>query len=150
MSSARFEARAEVDRPAGDAASAGADSWDDDVARGLVPASAWAADEEARARGRVAIFNAGRPGGLDGWTMDARQYAALREVILTALGDAGPEGMLLKDLVALTQAELGEHDLFPKGRLRNYCTFTKVDLEARGLVRRLPSRGAQRVALASV
>ncbi|MGQ7295579.1 DUF6958 family protein [Quadrisphaera sp. KR29] len=123
------------------------DTWDDDVARGLVPPSAWAADEQARARGRVAVFNAGRPGGLDGWTMDARQYAALRELILEVLAEAGPDGVLLKDLVARTQAELGEHELFPKGRLRNYCTFTKVDLEARGLVRRLPVRGAQRVAL---
>lgn len=37
---------------------------------GTVPASAWEADERARARGRVEMFNATRPGGLDGWTMD--------------------------------------------------------------------------------
>ena len=55
---------------------------------GPVPPGAWAADDTARRRGRVEIFNATRPGGLDGWTMDLLQYELVREHILDVL--AGP------------------------------------------------------------
>lgn len=41
-----------------------------------VSAKAWAADREARKLGRVQIFNATRPHGMDGWIMDLKQYAA--------------------------------------------------------------------------
>ena len=41
-----------------------------------VSKKAWAADKEARKLGRVQIFNATRPHGMDGWTMDLKQYAA--------------------------------------------------------------------------
>ena len=115
---------------------------------GPVPASAWAADAEARRAGRVQMFNATRPGGLDGWTMDAGQYELMREHILAGVEEAGPEGVLLKDLVATAQARYESHEAFPGGRLRNYCTYTKVDLEARGLIRRVPGSGPQRLRLA--
>lgn len=60
---------------------------------GPVPPEAWAADAEARARGRVEIFNATRPGGLDRWTMDLRQYELMRAHILDFLDEhAGPDG----------------------------------------------------------
>ena len=49
-----------------------------------VPASAWQAEDLARSRGRVEIFSATRPGGLDGWTMDVTQYELLRSHILTS------------------------------------------------------------------
>lgn len=112
-----------------------------------VPESAWAADELARARGRVEIFNATRPGGLDGWTMDLTQYELMRAHILTMVADeAGEDGtVLLKDVVAAAQDRYGAHPAFPKGRLRNYCTYTKVDLEARGLIERVPGGGPQRL-----
>jgi hypothetical protein len=113
-----------------------------------LPPEAWEADADARARGRVAMFNLGRPHGLDGWTMDLRQYEAVREVILRTLDALGGEA-LLKDLVAAGQAELGDTELFPKGRLTNYVRFTKVDLEARGEVERVPGSSPQRVRLAS-
>ena len=109
---------------------------------GPVPDSAWAADEEARARGRVQMFNATRPGGLDGWTMDAEQYALVRAHILEMVDD---DGVLLRDVVAAAQARFGTHAAFPRGRLRNYCTFTKVDLEARCLIERVPGPGPQRL-----
>jgi hypothetical protein len=42
---------------------------------GPVPAAALDADRRARTqRGRVEVLNATRPGGMDGWTMDLRQY----------------------------------------------------------------------------
>lgn len=93
------------------------------------------------------MFNATRPGGLDGWTMDLAQYELMRAHILEMAEDAGPEGVLLKDLVATAQARYETHECFPQGRLRNYCTFTKVDLEARGLIERMPASGPQRVRL---
>jgi hypothetical protein len=110
---------------------------------GLVPASAWDADAEARRRGRVEMFNAGRPDGLDGWTMDVAQYELLREHVLDMVPDAGE--VLLKDVVAAGQARFGSHPAFPGGRLRNYVTFVKVDLEARGLVERVPGSSPQRL-----
>ena len=116
---------------------------------GPVSDAAWAADDQARRRGRVEIFNATRPDGLDGWTMALTQYELLRSHILDTLTDAGPDGMLLKDLVALTQARLGHHPAFPKGRLRNYTTYTKVDLEARNLIDRIPNSSPQRIRLSS-
>ena len=112
-----------------------------------VAAEAWAADAEARARGRVEMFNATRPGGLDGWTMDLRQYELLRAHILDVLDErAGEDGAVpLGELVETAQERYARHPLFPGVRLRNYVTFTKVDLEARGLIERVPGRGAQRV-----
>lgn len=114
---------------------------------GPVPASAWEADAAARQRGRVEMFNASRPGGLDRWTMAIEQYELMRTHILTMLDEeAGEDGtVLLGDLVAVAQERFAVHPAFPRGRLRNYCTYTKVDLEARGLVDRVPGRSPQRV-----
>lgn len=114
---------------------------------GPVPESAWAADAEARRRGRVEIFNATRPGGLDGWTMDERQYEAMRSLILDFLeSEADVDGtVLLKDVVAAAADRYGRHDLFPTGNTRNYVTYTKVDLEARCEVERVPGSSPQRI-----
>jgi hypothetical protein len=114
---------------------------------GPVPAEAWAADAEARARGRVEVFNATRPGGLDGWTMDLAQYEAMRAHVLDTIDDlAGPDGSVaLKDVVAAAQDRYGASPLFPGGRLRNYCTYTKVDLEARCEIERVPGSSPQRI-----
>jgi hypothetical protein len=114
---------------------------------GPVPRTAWDADAAARARGRVEMFNATRPGGLDGWTMDLRQYELVRGHVLDTLDDlAGPDGwVLLRDVVATAQERYATHPLFPGGRLRNYCTYTKVDLEARGEIERAPGSSPQRI-----
>jgi len=118
---------------------------------GPVPESAWDADRSARLRGRVEIFNATRPGGLDGWTMALEQYTLMRDHILTMLEDESDEQgtVLLKDLVDAAQDRFGKNPAFPGGRLRNYCTYTKVDLEARCLVERVPGPGPQRLRLAT-
>ena len=76
---------------------------------GPVPDSAWAADSEARKRGRVEIFNATRPGGLDKWTMDLRQYELVRAHILEMI-DASADGtVLLKEVVAAAQNRYSSH-----------------------------------------
>ncbi len=115
---------------------------------GPVPEEAWLADAEARSRGRVQMFNATRPGGLDGWTMDERQYELMRAHVLQMIDDErDADGtILLKEVVAAAQDRYSTHQLFPKGRVRNYCTFTKVDLEARCEIERIPGSSPQRIA----
>ncbi|SDO06307.1 hypothetical protein [Geodermatophilus sp. DSM 45219] len=112
-----------------------------------MPESAWAADAEARGRGRVEVFNTTRPGGLDGWTMDAAQYELVRAHVLDTVDDlAGPDGsVLLRDVVATAQERYATHPLFPGGRLRNHCTYTEVDLEARCEIERVPGSSPQRI-----
>jgi hypothetical protein len=115
---------------------------------GPVPEAAWIADAAARRRGRVAIFNAQRPDGLDGgWTMDERQYELMREHILGMLDEESDDDgtILLKMVVQAAQDRFGTHEAFPGGRVRNYCTFTKVDLEARCEIERLPRSSPQRI-----
>lgn len=114
---------------------------------GPVPDLAWDIDADARARGRVAIFNATRPNGLDGWTMDVRQYDLMRTHILAMIDERGnpDEGVLVKDIVDAAQLIYATHAMFPKGRVRNYCTFTKVDLEARCEIERIAGRSPQRI-----
>ena len=117
-----------------------------DAHRGPVSERAWHADAIARERGRVEIFNATRPDGLDGWTMDLRQYELMRDHILAMVDAAGDGGaVLLKDVVAAAQARYGTHPLCPRGRVRNYVTYTKVDLEARGEIERAPRSSPQRI-----
>ncbi len=79
--------------------------------------------------------------------MDLTQYELMREHILDTIDDlADDDGTVyLKDIVAAAQDRYGQHPSFPNGRLRNYCTYTKVDLEARGEIERIPGSGAQRL-----
>ena len=90
---------------------------------GPVPDSAWERDAETRrTTGRVEIFNATRPGGLDGWTMDAAQYQAVHDLILDIIDDdADDDGTIrLQHVVDSIQHRLGDSALFPKGRLTNF------------------------------
>ncbi|SNS44758.1 hypothetical protein SAMN04488107_2598 [Geodermatophilus saharensis] len=93
------------------------------------------------------VFDATRPGGLDGWTTDLAQYELVRAHVLDTLDDlAGPDGwVLLRDVVATAQERYATHPLLPKGRVRNCCTDTEVDLEARGEIERAPGSSPQRI-----
>ena len=115
---------------------------------GPVPDTAWDADERARSeQGRVQIFNATRPGGLDGWTMDLDQYQAVHDLILEIIDDhADVDGTIrLQTVVDTVQEHLGNHELFPKGRLTNYVRYTKTDMEARCEIERIPRSSPQRI-----
>ncbi|NNC78798.1 MAG: hypothetical protein HKN94_01480 [Acidimicrobiales bacterium] len=119
-----------------------------DAHAGPVPDAAWEADAVARAeKGRVEIFNATRPGGLDGWTMDLDQYQAVHDHILEMLDDhADDDGTIkLQDVVDSAQDRFGDHELFPKGRLTNYVRYTKTDMEARCEVERIRRSSPQRI-----
>ncbi|MFJ4038589.1 DUF6958 family protein [Microbacterium sp. NPDC090007] len=108
---------------------------------------AWREDAEARARGRVQMFNSTRPDGLDGWTVALEQYDALVAAILGAVDAfAADDGSVpLKTVVEEVQRQLGQHPAFPGGRLSNYTRYTKVDLEARGVLERIPKSSPQRI-----
>ena len=71
----------------------------------------------------------------------------MRRHILEMIDDeAGEYGtVLLKEVVAAAQDRYASHELFPKGRTRNYCTFTKVDLEARYEIERVVGSSPQRI-----
>lgn len=115
---------------------------------GPVPSEAWDQDAATRERsGRVEIFNATRPGGLDGWTMDAAQYQAVHDLILEVIdADADDDGTVaLQHVVTVVQERLGDSDLFPNGRLTNYVRYTKTDMEARCEVERIPGSSPQRI-----
>lgn len=79
--------------------------------------------------------------------MDLAQYDLMRAHILQMIDDeAGEDGTVaLRDVVATAQRRYATHPLFPGGRTRNYCTYTKVDLEARGEVERVPRSSPQRI-----
>ncbi len=121
---------------------------DRDSHSGPVPAEAWERDAETRKRaGRVEIFNATRPGGLDGWTMDLDQYQAVHDLILQIIDDyADEDGTIsLQFVVDTIQAQLNASLLFPKGRLTNYVRYTKTDMEARCEIERIPRSSPQRI-----
>lgn len=115
---------------------------------GPVPQEAWDRDAATRAStGRVEIFNATRPGGLDGWTMDAGQYQLVHDLILEVLDDDSDDDgtVALQHVVEVAHERLGDHELFPNGRLTNYVRYTKTDMEARCEVERIPGSSPQRI-----
>ena len=114
-----------------------------------VSAKAWAEDKLTRQRGRVQIFNSTRPYGMDGWTMDLKQYNCMRAHILQCIKkNSDSDGTVALQLVVnLAQERYKSHPLFPKGRLTNYVRYTKVDLEARGEIARTTGSGSQRIRL---
>ena len=112
-----------------------------------VPPAAFHADAEARQRGRVRMLNGGLEGGMEDWTMPLEQWQLVRATIREALEDlADDDGTVaLQAVVAFAQERLGDHPLIPGGRLKNITTYTKVDLEARGEVVRVPGVSPQRI-----
>ncbi len=79
--------------------------------------------------------------------MDVAQYELVRAHILDMVdNEADDDGtILLKDVVESAQERYGDHELFPKGRLTNYVRYTKVDLEARCEIERIPGSSPQRI-----
>jgi len=79
--------------------------------------------------------------------VDEHQYELMRTHILESIDDlADPDGTVpLKVVVDAAQDRYHDHELFPKGRVRHYCTYTKVDLEARCEIERVPRASPQRI-----
>ena len=67
----------------------------------------------------------------------------MREHILEMVAAAHPDPVALRDIVSAAIDRYATHELFPTGRVRNYCTYTKVDLEARNEIERSPAASPQ-------
>ena len=60
--------------------------------------------------------------------------------------EAEPDGTIrLQAIVDAANDRLADHPAFPNGRLTNFVRYTKVDLEARRIVERIPGSSPQRV-----
>lgn len=98
-----------------------------------------------RAPDRIDMLGAdGRPLG---WTYDRGQYDLVAEQALAALDalrNADGE-VLLKDIVAFVQTQLGEHERFPSGRLTNATRYVTADLQGRGILMRVRRSSPQRL-----
>ena len=118
-----------------------------DVARRTLPEDVQERVAEAWERGRALMLNANKEGYSEAFTIEAEQYVLLRSAIFEAMervADSNGE-VLLMDIQWHVQESLGTHARFPKGRMTNYTRYTKVDMEARGEVERVPKRSPQRV-----
>lgn len=113
----------------------------------LVPVEALERARARRAEGRALLLNGNKPGYSERFTIEVEQYDLLVEAILEAAEQHANERgeTLLQDIVASVQARLGSHAAFPKGRMTNFTRYAKVDLEARGYLRRVEGRSPQRV-----
>ena len=65
--------------------------------------------------GRVEIFNATRPGGLDKWTMDLAQYELIRSHILEVIDDEEDGIALLKMSSLQLRSAMRAIPCFPRG-----------------------------------
>ena len=117
------------------------------AARSTLPKDVQARVAAAWADGRALILNANKPNYSEAFTIEAEQYAAVRQCILHAVDALADERgeVFLKDVVQTVQSELEDDPLFPNGRMTNYTRYTKTDLEARGELVRVPGRSPQRI-----
>lgn len=113
----------------------------------LVPREALERSHARHREGRALILNGNKPGYSERFTIEVEQYDLLVQSILDAAeryADAAGE-VLLKDIVAHVQADLGDHPRFPSGRMTNFTRYVKVDLEARGYLQRVERKSPQRL-----
>ena len=78
------------------------------------------------------------------------KYTLIREAVLAHLPDSRSDGMLFDQLEEKVAAHLAENGvpnaLFPKpGSVRWYCKAVQLDLEAKGLIERLPNQSPIRL-----
>ena len=84
------------------------------------------------------------PQGKQGVNIDRAKYDTIRAAILDVVGTQGE--VRFKDLPAAVEASLQEPF---DGSLSWYVTTIKLDLEARGLLERVPGASPQRLRLVS-
>lgn len=78
------------------------------------------------------------------------KYTIIREAMLANLPSRNSEGMLFAQLEEKVAAHLAENnvptELFPKpGSVRWYCKAVQLDLEAKGMIERLPKQSPIRL-----
>ena len=80
----------------------------------------------------------------EGTRIDAAKYEAVRAAILRAVPEE-EEGILFKDLPRAMADLLPGREIPGGGSTTWYCTVVKLDLEARGLIERVPGARPQRL-----
>ena len=78
------------------------------------------------------------------------KYNIIREAMLAHLPDSSSDGMTFAQLEEKVTAHLAQNkvptELFPKpGSVRWYCKSVQLDLEARGVIERLPKQSPLRL-----
>ena len=96
----------------------------------------------ARSNDRVTVKNPNT--GRDDTRILRRIYEPVREAILQAVGEAGE--LAFKDLRAEVE-RLTPPSMWEKSSVGWYTTTVKLDLEARGLIERIPRSRPQRLRL---
>lgn len=98
--------------------------------------------------GRRRLRSAVRADGYETWTIAEDQYKPLRKLILKSLTELDKgQGVFLKELVLIAEAELTGHPSFESGRFTNWIRFVKVDLECEGIIERVDAKSPQRLRL---
>lgn len=82
--------------------------------------------------------------GAGGTRCDAAKYEAVRDAMLTAVPQSD-EGIPFKDLPMAIRAQLPAGEIPGGGNISWYTTVVKLDLEARGIIERIPGAKPQRV-----
>lgn len=77
-------------------------------------------------------------------TINAERYRAMRTALLKTV-PRSPEGIAFRALPAAVKKHLRGGRLPGGGSLMWYITVVKLDLEARGLLRRIPDSTPQRI-----
>lgn len=78
-------------------------------------------------------------------SLKEEKYTVIREAMLAALPNSGSDGMFFTQLEAKVEAYLTDKKiptkLFPKpGSVRWYTKAVQLDLEAKGIIERLPKK----------
>lgn len=74
--------------------------------------------------------------------VDAAKYNAMKDALLAVLPDSEP-GMVVKEALAALKPSLPD-DLFPEGKTSGWwLKCVQLDLEAKGVIKRLPTKPMQ-------
>lgn len=95
----------------------------------------------ARAGEKIETLNVTGAGGV---RIDKSVYNAVKKAILAAVPRTG-EGLLFKDLPREVAARVPASMFAKRGSASWYATTVKLDLEARGLIERVPGSRPQRL-----
>ena len=82
------------------------------------------------------------PEGKEGVNIDKAKYDTMRQAIVDAVG--AHDGISFDDLTATVQQQLNGNF---SGSINWYVTTVKLDLEARGIIERIPKRSPQQLRL---
>jgi len=88
------------------------------------------------------------PEGKAGVNLEAAKYVAVKNAILSVLRDE-PAGVPFLELPKRVRQRLDRRPFGPGDSLAWYCVTIKLDLEARGLIERIPGSRRQLLRLKS-